>query len=105
VSEALSGRSIEITAPKAASLDRVAKPAGYRPVFLDRDCRIALRSEPFQEAFATRPWSPRLITSFVVLIPRDYHLPFLSFWCEEQDYSPKKAWLANEAYETGSGRG
>jgi len=80
VPEALSGRNIEIADPKAAFLDRVAKPAGYRPVFLDRDCSVALRGEPFQEGFAMRPRPSRLISPFVVRIPRQCHLPLLPSW-------------------------
>jgi hypothetical protein len=45
VAKALGGRSAEATGTQIASLDRVAKPAGYRSVFLDRDCHIALHTE------------------------------------------------------------
>ncbi len=82
VPAAPSGRSIEIADPKAAFLDRVAKPAGYRPVFLDRDCRVALRSEPLQEGFAMRPRPSLVIGLFMSRIP--------FFRGEGQDHWPKK---------------
>jgi hypothetical protein len=78
IPEALSGGAVDITDPKTAFLDRVAEPAGDGPVFLDRDCRVALRGEALQKRLAMRLGPFRLVSPFVARIPRESHKHFLS---------------------------
>jgi hypothetical protein len=80
VPKAFRGNAIEITDPKSALLDCLAQPAGYGSVFLDRNCRVALRTQSVQEGLAMRPRLARLISSFTARIPRDCHVPLLSCW-------------------------
>jgi deoxycytidine triphosphate deaminase len=56
-----------------------AEPAGYRSVFLNRDCRVALRTESLQKSFAMRPRPSRFISPFAPRIPRDCHMPLLPY--------------------------
>jgi hypothetical protein len=70
VPNAFRGNAIEITDPKIAFLDCLAQPAGYGTVFLDRDCRLALRAESLQKGLAMRPRPPRFISPFAAKIPR-----------------------------------
>jgi hypothetical protein len=42
--------------PRLRAGNGVTEPASYRPVFLYRDCGVALRSEPFEKNFSMRPW-------------------------------------------------
>jgi hypothetical protein len=50
VPKAFRGGAIEVTDPKTAFLDSLAQPTGYRSVLLDRDCRVALRTESLQKS-------------------------------------------------------
>lgn len=69
VLEALRGGGVEVADPKTAFLDCVAEPARYRPILLNRDCRVALRRESFQKSLTMRPRPSRLISPFVARIP------------------------------------
>jgi hypothetical protein len=80
VPKALRDDAIEVTDPKRAFLDCLAKPAGYGSVFLDRDCRVALRSESLQKGCAMTPRPSRFVSPFAARITRDCHMPLLSSW-------------------------
>jgi hypothetical protein len=80
VPEALSGRSIELADPQAVLLDCITESAGYRPVFLDCNRRVALCSKALQKTLAVIPWPPSIISPFVSRIRYECHLPFLSFF-------------------------
>jgi hypothetical protein len=99
VPKAFRGNPIEITDPKSAFLDCLAQPAGYRSIFLDRDCCVALRTQSLQKGFAMRPRPSRLVSPFAARIPRDCHMPLLSSQKKRHDYWLSEDQIASESDE------